>query len=112
MDLWRRKKSSVLSTKNAVRSQRFTLSLGHQIQLVAVMSGCGSGLSHGLGVLVKAVRGKVRRVGHIASAAHVPFAEVPGGVTGGLEARALERRGRRIEEIRLLATPIAGPSLQ
>ena len=36
---------AVLSIKNAVRSQRLTLSSGDQIQFVAVMSGCGSGLS-------------------------------------------------------------------
>jgi hypothetical protein len=43
--LCRRKKSMVLSKKKAVRSQRFTLSCGDQIQFVAVMSGCGWGLS-------------------------------------------------------------------
>ena len=41
----RSRKSRVLSTKNAVRFQRFTLSLSDQIQFVAVISGCGSGLS-------------------------------------------------------------------
>ena len=42
----RARNSSVLSTKNAVRSHRFTLSWSDQIQFVAVMSGCGSGLSY------------------------------------------------------------------
>jgi arylsulfatase A-like enzyme len=45
LSLWRAMKSSVRSTKNAVRSHRFTLSRADQIQFVAVMSGCGSGLS-------------------------------------------------------------------
>ena len=43
--LWRVRKSSALSTKNADRSHRFTLSLSDQTQFPAVMSGCGSGLS-------------------------------------------------------------------
>src|SRR5690349_1626626 len=65
----------------------------------------------GAGMFVKAVRGERRGVTDIASAPHVPFAKVAGGITGGFQ-RASERRRRWIKEISLLALAISGAGLE
>src|SRR5262249_20061860 len=52
-----------------------------------------------------------RGIGDIASAAHVPFAEMASGVAGSLE-RARDGGGFWIEEVRLFRAAIAGAGLE
>src|SRR5207244_5529119 len=65
----------------------------------------------GAGVLVKTISGKRRRVRHIASAAHVPFAKMTRGISGCPQ-RSRERRRGWIEKVRLLTFTIARARLQ
>jgi hypothetical protein len=63
------------------------------------------------GIFIKAIGGELRCVVHIASAAEVPFAEVAGGVTRGVEL-ARERRSLQRKKVRLFAGAVALPGLQ
>jgi hypothetical protein len=63
------------------------------------------------GVFVEAVSGERRSIGDVATAAHMPFAEVAGGVTGGFQSAGEGRRGR-VQKIRLLALSITGARLE
>src|ERR1035437_7658031 len=65
----------------------------------------------GAGVFVEAVSSERRGVGHIPSTAHVPLAEMAGGVTSGLQC-ASEGRRPRVQEVGLLASAVAGAGLQ
>ena len=56
-------------------------------------------------MLVEAVGGESWRIDDIAAAAQMPFAEMGGGVTGGLE-RSRDRGSLRIEKIGLLAVAV------
>src|SRR5581483_5927452 len=63
------------------------------------------------GVFIEAVFAEGRRVGDVAAAAHVPFAEMAGHVARFLE-RACDGRSFGVEKIRLFAFAIAGAGLQ